>query len=91
MNLQMHRHAKTCKKNGKNICRFNFPLPPMQPTMILKPLEEYESLDNEEQKQIKENAEKIIQELNSMKYGETISLHKFLDKLELTEKTTCWL
>ena len=74
------------KKNGKNICRFYFPLPPMQQTMILKPLEEYESLDNETQKQIKENAEKNIQELNSMKYREDISFHKFLDKLELTEE-----
>ena len=61
------------KKNGKNICRFNFPLPTMQQTMILKPLEEYESLDNEKQKQIKENTEKIMQELNSMKYGEDIN------------------
>ena len=87
VNLQMHRHAKTCKKkNEKNICRFNFPLPPVQQTMILKPLEEYESLDNEKQKQIKENAEKNIQELNSMKYREDISFHKFLDKLELTEE-----
>ena len=50
--------------------------------MILKSLEEYESLDNEKQKQIKENVEKIIQELNSMKYGEDISFQKFLDKLE---------
>ena len=29
INLQMHRHAKTCKKKGNKICRFNFPLPPM--------------------------------------------------------------
>ena len=50
--------------------------------MILKPLEEYGSLDNEKQKQIKENAEKIIQELNSMKYGEDITFQKFLNKLE---------
>ena len=26
VNLQMHRHAKTCKKAGNKICRFNFPL-----------------------------------------------------------------
>ena len=29
VNLQMHRHAKTCKKAGNKICRFNFPIPPM--------------------------------------------------------------
>ena len=33
VNLQMHRHAKTCKKAGHSICRFNFPLPPMPRTM----------------------------------------------------------
>ena len=26
VNLQTHRHAKTCKKGGYKICRFNFPL-----------------------------------------------------------------
>ena len=30
VNLQVHRHAKTCKKLGHNVCRFNFPLPPMK-------------------------------------------------------------
>ena len=39
VNLQLHRHAKTCKKAGHNICRFNFPLPPMPRTIILTPLE----------------------------------------------------
>ena len=42
--LQMHRHAKTCKRSGNNIhvCRFNFPLSPMPRTItcILKPLPE---------------------------------------------------
>jgi len=32
--VKMHRHAKTCKKVGHNVCRFNFPLPPMPRTMI---------------------------------------------------------
>ena len=60
VNLQMHRHAITCKRSGNNIhvCRFNFPLPPMPRTIILKPLE---------------NSEKIKQVLDSMKYGEDIT------------------
>lgn len=29
VNYQTHRHAKTCRKKGKAICRFNFPLPPI--------------------------------------------------------------
>ncbi len=40
VNLQRHRHSKTCKKKGHKACRFNFPLPPMPRTMILEPLSE---------------------------------------------------
>jgi hypothetical protein len=35
VNYQTHRHAHTCRKNGRGICRFGFPLPPMKNTMIL--------------------------------------------------------
>lgn len=40
MNLQTHRQAKTCKKGGHKICRFNFPIPPMPRSVILEPLKE---------------------------------------------------
>ncbi|XP_052276203.1 uncharacterized protein LOC127875286 isoform X2 [Dreissena polymorpha] len=39
INLQTHSHSRTCKKNNKPICRFNFPLPPMDETIILQPLQ----------------------------------------------------
>ncbi len=85
VNLQMHRHAKTCKKGGHNICRFNFPLPPMPRTMILTPLD----IENDEEKlnAIKKNTEKINEELNNMKYGEDITFKEFLKKLQLTEQS----
>ena len=38
--LQSHKHSKTCRKKGKPICRFGFPLPPLPRTMLLYPLEE---------------------------------------------------
>lgn len=38
VNYQTHRHARTCKRGGKNICRFNFPSPPLPETLILEPL-----------------------------------------------------
>ena len=38
VNLQLHRHAKTCPVNGKHICAFNFPVPLMRKTIILMPL-----------------------------------------------------
>ena len=87
VNLQLHRHAKTCKKMGHKVCRFNFPLPPMGQTVILKPLEEYDTFDNEKQKDIKENAEEIKDELDSMKFGEDINFEQFLKKLGLNEES----
>jgi hypothetical protein len=42
INYQTHRHARTCREKGKNMCRFNFPLPPMSSTQILEPLGELE-------------------------------------------------
>ena len=38
--LQTHKHSSTCRKKGKAICRFGFPLPPLPRTMLLYPLEE---------------------------------------------------
>ena len=40
VNLQTHKHSRTCRKKGKPICRFGFPLPPFPRTMLLYPLEE---------------------------------------------------
>ncbi len=40
--IQTHRHSRTCKiiKNGKRVCRFGVPWPPMQKTTIIHPLED---------------------------------------------------
>ena len=38
--LKTHKHSRTCRKKGKAICRFGFPLPPLPRTMLLYPLEE---------------------------------------------------
>ena len=38
--LQTHKHSRTCRKKGKAICRFGFPLLPLPRTMLLYPLEE---------------------------------------------------
>ena len=40
VNLQSHRHAKTHKKGGNKICRFNFLLNPRPESMIHEPLKE---------------------------------------------------
>ena len=46
VNLRRHKHSKTCKKKGRAICRFNFPLPPMPRTVILEPLSESDLDEN---------------------------------------------
>ena len=38
--LQTHKHSRTCRKKGKPICRFGFPILPFPRTMLLYPLEE---------------------------------------------------
>ena len=37
--LQTHTHSMTCRKGGKAMCRFGFPLPPLPKTMLLYPKE----------------------------------------------------
>ncbi|KAL9983382.1 hypothetical protein ACROYT_G005544 [Oculina patagonica] len=85
VNLQTHRHAKTCNKKGQKICRFNFPLPPMRTTMILSPLNK-ENLTDDELRDVKDQSDKIKESLDDMKYGLDISFDEFLNKLSLTEE-----
>lgn len=40
VNGQTHRHSHTCRKKSKNVCRFNYPQPPMRSTQILYPLDD---------------------------------------------------
>ena len=39
VNFQTHKHSRTCRKKGKPVCRFGFPLPPLPRTMLLYPLQ----------------------------------------------------
>ena len=78
INYQSHRHAKTCRKKGKAICRFGYPLPPMPKTMILTPL-----CATDRSKQAKLNLVKINEALNNAKQGDESTFEEFLSKLEL--------
>ena len=79
VNLQTHRHAKTCKKGGhKIICIFNFPLPPMPKSMIPKPLKK-SHFDEDELNRIKK-------QWDEMKYGEDITFEAFLEKIGIDKK-----
>ena len=39
VDLQRRRHSRSCRKKGKALCRFGFPIPPMPETIILEPYE----------------------------------------------------
>lgn len=83
VNYQTHRHARTCKKAGKNICRFNFPLPPMPETIILEPLEEDKFEQNAD---VQQNYRKICELLNDSKLCNAISFDEFLTMINLTKE-----
>ena len=85
VNLQRHKHSKTCKKRGHPICRFNFPLPPMPKTMILEPLSET-NVDENEVEMLKEDLARIRSLLNSINADETMTFVEFLEKLGLSEQ-----
>ena len=85
VNLQRHRHSKTCKKKGHSACRFNFPLPPMPRTMILEPLSETDLEENAADK-LKKDLVRIRSLLDTIKADETMSFDEFLKKLDLSEQ-----
>ncbi|CAB3993946.1 Hypothetical predicted protein [Paramuricea clavata] len=85
VNLQRHKHSKTCKKRGNAVCRFNFPLPPMPRTMILEPLSETD-LDENVADIVKKALGQIRSLLASIKADETMTFDEFLKKLDLSEQ-----
>ena len=72
--LQSHKHSKTCRKKGKPICRFGFPLPPLPRTMLLYPLEE--DLD----KYKKKNTD-LLKAMNEYKDNVDMTFEEFLENI----------
>jgi hypothetical protein len=81
INNQTHRHARTCRKKGRAICRFNFPLPPMPSTRILDPI-----TDVEIKSEGLNNFQKIASYLSQMKLTDSgKSFESFLTELGIDE------
>ena len=74
VNLQSHKHSRTCRKKGKPICRFGFPLPPLPKTMLLYPLEE--NIDKYKKKNVE-----LQKSMNEFKENEDIPFDEFLEKI----------
>ena len=83
VNRQTHRHSHTCRKKSKNVCRFNYPQPPMRSTQILYPLDD----DTSETviRSRKELWKDIKNKLNDLKEGEDITFDQLLEELDVSE------
>jgi hypothetical protein len=80
INYQTHRHAKTCRKRGKCICRFGFPLPPMPCTVVLEPLGQRDDIQIHQK-----NYVKVAEFLDSVhRKGINMSFVQFLEQISLT-------
>lgn len=82
VNYQTHRHAPTCRKKGQGVCRFGFPLPPLDKTMILYGLKR----KTKEYEKAREDYDKILLALEELKLGNETSftLEEFLQSLKLS-------
>ena len=81
LEYQRHKHSRTCRKNGKAICRFGHPIPPMRHTTILTPLEDKTETD-------KQNFLMIKSKLEQFGQGEKMNFQQFLaDVLHLDEES----
>ena len=77
--LQIHKHSRTCRKKADRICRFGYPLPPLNRTIIL------EQLDTDVEK-YKKMYEKIQKKMNTEKEGFDMTYEQFLsDVIEMNE------
>lgn len=74
--LQLHRHSRTCRKRGAAICRFNYPIPPFPVTCILGPLKDVQNVDQD-------NFKRIQTLLNTIT-DDNMTFPMLLDKLKLT-------
>ncbi|XP_061195058.1 uncharacterized protein LOC133203256 [Saccostrea echinata] len=88
INYQTHRHARTCMKKNKPICRFHFPIPPMPQTVVLAPLDD----DDEHCSTAVMSYQKIVDYLNSSKFRESEIEMTFQDiLLELQMNVECYI
>lgn len=81
INYQTHRHARTCMKKNKPICRFQFPIPPMPQTVVLAPLDEDDDFST-----AATTYQKIVEYLNSLKFRDSaveMSFQDFLSELQI--------
>ena len=72
--LQSHKHSKSCRKKGKAICRFGFPLALLPKTLLLYPL------DEDVEKYKKQHSE-LQKTMNEYKNVTDITFDEFLEQV----------
>ena len=77
VSLQVHKHSKTCRTKGRPICRFGFPLPPLDETVILEPLDE----DIDKYKAIYKEVQTKVDSLYTMDNVEDITFDELLNNV----------
>ncbi|MCG7875518.1 MAG: AAA family ATPase [Candidatus Thiodiazotropha endolucinida] len=78
--LQIHKHSRTCRKRDDKICRFGYPLPPLSKTMVLQPLE----TEKDKYYKLYQNIQKTM---NNKKDGYDMSYEEFLtDVVQMSEE-----
>ena len=83
VNLQVHKHSKTCRKKGHPICRFGFPLPPFNKTIILEPLD----VEIDKYKAVYKEVQIKINSLHELDNIQTMTFEDFLENVvELSEE-----
>ncbi|XP_071480520.1 uncharacterized protein [Diadema antillarum] len=80
--VQRHTHSQACNKNGKS-CRFHFPRPPLNQTVVFKPLE---SIPTEGQKKVFTNTlTAVLDQLKDV--NQQTTLDDVLRKCNVSEET----
>ena len=84
VNRQTNQHSHTCRKKSKNICKFNYPQPPMRYTQILHPL--HDDTSPAVVKSSKELWKSMKNKLNDLKEGKDITFDQLLTELVVSER-----
>ena len=84
IDLQLHKHSKTCirKINNTKKCRFGAPWPPLDKTLILYPLDEHHIQHKETYSKAYTNINKFIQ--TKYKKKELINFNEILNELKMS-------
>lgn len=72
--LPIHKHSRTCRKKQDKTCRFGYPLPPLQQTLILHPLE----IDKDKYQKL---YQKLQKSMNDEKDGYDMTYEEFLSNV----------